>query len=143
MIYDLKNPLDRAQLNDKIVLYTIKGSIVTLTEKAHKTPNQNKYAHLLIGVVALATGNSLEDTKREYFKKLVNPGIFMEYKTDKLGNQIEVCKSFTEISKEDLTLAIDRFKRWGAENHITMPEPGDAELLRAIEFEIERQKQYL
>ena len=91
----------------------------------------------------METGNTLEDVKREYFKRMVNPDIFMSYKTDTSGNSIAVYRSTTTVSKEELSTAIDRFKRWGAENGIYMPNPEDIHLLKEIEIEMGRMKSYL
>ncbi len=120
-----------------------KGSVVELTEKAFRTPNQNRYLHLLIGVVAMETGNTLEDVKREYFKRMVNPDIFMSYRTDTRGNSIAVYRSTTAVSKEELSTAIDKFKLWGHQNGIYMPNPDDASMLKQIEIDMGRMKSYL
>jgi hypothetical protein len=91
----------------------------------------------------METGNTLEDVKREYFKSMVNPDIFLTYKTDNRGNTINVYRSTADVSKEEMSIAIDRFKRWGAENGIYMPNPGDESLLREIAIEMGRNKAYL
>ena len=91
----------------------------------------------------METGNTLEDVKREYFKDLVNPDIFRYYRTDNRGNTIRVYRSSADVSKEEMSMAIDRFKRWGAENGIYMPNPGDESLLREIAIEMGRNKAYL
>lgn len=143
MQYDLSNELDRQRINCRLAALMQKGAVVELTEKAFKTPNQNRYLHLLIGVVAMETGNSLEDTKREYFKGLVNADIFKVYRTDNRGNTITTFRSIRDVSKEELSIAIDRFKRWGYDNGIYMPNPDDISLLQSIEIEMGRQKMYL
>lgn len=143
MQYNLSSELDRQRFCTRVNYLRSKGAVVELTEKAFKTPNQNRYLHLLIGIVAMGTGNSLEDTKREYFKAMVNPDIFKVYKTDNRGNTITTYRSITEVSKEEISIAIDRFKRWGYENGIYMPNPDDLSLLKEIEIEMGRQKMYL
>lgn len=120
-----------------------RGAVVELTEKTFRSKSQNNYLHLLIGVVAMATGNTLEDVKREYFKDLVNPDIFRSYRTDNRGNTIRVYRSSADVSKEEMSMAIDRFKRWGAQNGIYMPNSGDESLLREIAIEMGRNKAYL
>lgn len=143
MQYDLSTPLDRERFKTRANALYKKGAVIDLTEKAFRTPNQNRYLHLLLGVVAMDTGNSVEDVKREYFKNLVNPDIFRSYKTDNRGNTIAVYRSTSAVSKEEMTMAIDRFKKWGAENGIYMPNPDDISLLRQIEVEMGRMKTYL
>lgn len=143
MQYNLSSQLDRERMKHRLRLLLDKGAVVELTERAFKTPNQNRYLHLLIGVVAMDTGNSVEDTKREYFKRMVNADIFVTTRTDARGNAITVYRSVTEVSKEELSIAIDRFKRWGYDNGIYMPEADDASLLREIEIEMGRSRMYL
>ena len=143
MIYDLSSDFHKKAFLARVDNLLEKGAVVELTEKAFRSPNQNRYLHLLIGVVALETGNTLEDVKREYFKRMINPDIFMSYKTDTRGNSIAVYRSTTAVSKEELSTAIDRFKLWGHQNGIYMPNPDDASLLKQIEIEMGRMKSYL
>ena len=143
MVYDLSSDFQTKAFLASVDNLMEKDAVVELTEKAFRTPNQNRYLHLLLGVVAMETGNTLEDVKREYFKRMVNPDIFMSYNTDTRGNSIAVYRSTTAVSKEELSTAIDRFKRWGAENGIYMPNPEDIHLLKEIEIEMGRMKSYL
>ena len=143
MQYDLTSDFQRKAFLSRVDNLLEKGCLVELTEKSVRTQGQNNYLHLLLGMVAMETGNTLEDVKREYFKELVNPDIFRSYRTDNRGNTIRVYRSSADVSKEEMSLAIDRFKRWGAENGIYMPNPGDESLLLEIAFEMGRNKAYL
>jgi len=143
MQYDLTSDFQRKAFLSRVDLLLEKGAVVEVTEKTFRSKNQNNYLHLLLGVVAMETGNTLEDVKREYFKDLVNPDIFRSYRTDNRGNTIRVYRSSADVSKEEMSIAIDRFKRWGAENGIYMPQPGDESLLREIAIEMGRNKAYL
>lgn len=143
MQYDLSRPLDRERYEARCRSLVKKGAVVEMTEHVFKTPNQNRYLHLLIGVVALDTGNTIEDAKVAYYKKMVNPDLFLRIRQDKLGNSIESVRSITELTKEEVSISIDRFKRWGYENGIYMPNPEDTALLQDIELEIGRNRAYL
>lgn len=143
MVYDLSSEFQRKAFLARVENLMEKGAVVELTEKAFRSPNQNRYLHLLIGVVAIETGNTLEDAKTFYFKKVVNPDLFQVYVKDKMGNTIDRLRSTAELTKEEMSTAIDRFKRWGAENGIYMPNPDDVSLLKAIEIEMGRMKSYL
>ena len=143
MQYDLTSDFQRKAFLSRVDNLMEKGCLVELTEKSVRTKGQNSYLHLLLGVVAMETGNTLEDVKREYFKELVNPDIFRSYRTDNRGNTIRVYRSSADVSKEEMSMAIDRFKRWGAENGIYMPNPVDESLLREIAIEMGRNKAYL
>ena len=143
MVYDLSSDFQRKSFLARMDNLMEKGAVVELTEKAFRSPNQNRYLHLLIGVVAIETGNTLEDAKKWYFKETCNPDLFHVQHRDKMGNCIDHIRSTAELTKEEMSIAIDRFKRWGAENGIYMPNPDDASLLKAIEIEMGRMKSYL
>lgn len=143
MVYDLSNEFQRKLFLTRCGVLLDKGAVVELTEKAFRSPNQNRYLHLLIGVVAMETGNTLEDAKRWYFKETCNPDLFHVQHRDKMGNYIDHIRSTAELTKEEMSMAIDRFKRWGAENGVYMPNPDDVSLLKQIEVEMGRMKSYL
>lgn len=143
MVYDLSSDFQRKSFLARMDNLMEKGAVVELTEKAFRSPNQNRYLHLLIGVVAIETGNTLEDAKKWYFKETCNPDLFHVQHRDKMGNCIDHIRSTAELTKEEMSTAIDRFKRWGSENGIYMPNPDDASLLKAIEIEMGRMKSYL
>ena len=143
MLYDLSSEFQRKAFLARVDNLMEKGAVVEMTEKAFRSPNQNRYLHLLIGVVAIETGNTLEDAKKWYFKETCNPDLFHVQHRDKMGNCIDHIRSTAELTKEEMSTAIDRFKRWGAENGIYMPNPDDASLLKAIEIEMGRMKSYL
>ena len=143
MLYDLSSDFQRKAFQARVDNLMEKKAVVEMTEKAFRSPNQNRYLHLLIGVVAIETGNTLEDAKKWYFKETCNPDLFHVQHRDKMGNCIDHIRSTAELTKEEMSTAIDRFKRWGAENGIYMPNPDDASLLKAIEIEMGRMKSYL
>lgn len=143
MTYDLSNELDRSRAALRMVRLSEKGALIELTEKAIRSPNQNKYAHLLMGVVAMEVGERLEYVKEVYFKKLVNSDIFCIRKQDAFVGEVVTIRSLTDLSQEEISLAIDRFKRWGTEQGWHMPDPEDESIIRALEIEIERHRQFL
>ena len=143
MVYDLSSEFQRKAFLARVDNLMEKGAVVEMTEKAFRSPNQNRYLHLLIGVVAIETGNTLEDAKKWYFKETCNPDLFHVQHRDKMGNCIDHIRSTAELTKEEMSMAIDRFKRWGAENGIYMPNPEDIHLLKEIEIEMGRMKSYL
>lgn len=143
MQYNLANELDTLRLKGRLRHLAEKGAVVELTEKAFKTPNQNRYAHLLMGIVAMEVGESLEYVKETYFKRLCNRDIFVVDRADKYAGQVEVLRSVTDLSKEEMSIAIDRFARWGREQGWVMPSPTDEVLMREVEIMMGRCKQYL
>lgn len=143
MLYDLSNELSRKQFSTRVKHLWAKGCIVELTDKSRRTLNQNSYLHAILGVLAMETGNSLEVVKLEIFKKRVNPDLFVRTKRDPVLGDIEVVRSSRDLTKEEMSIAIDRYQKFCAENGVFLPEPGDEELLRQIEFEMGRAAKYL
>lgn len=143
MQYDLTSDFQRKAFLSRVDLLLEREAVVEITEKTFRSKNQNNYLHLLIGVVAMYTGNTLAFTKDVYFKKLVNPDLFCVMKEDRIMGKVPILRSSADLTKEEMSMAIDRFKRWGAENGIYMPNPGDESLLREIAIEMGRNKAYL
>lgn len=143
MIYNLSMPLDRERFAKRANAQLQKGCVVDLTEKTLRTHNQNSYLHLLIGAIAMDVGVTVDYAKREYFKRLVNKDLFIRKEQDRFCGEIEVIRSSKELTQEEMIMAIDRFRRWGAENGFYLPSPEDEERLRDIEIEIGRMRQYL
>lgn len=143
MQYNLATELDQERFVNRANALLNKGVVVELTEKTFRSPNQNRYLHLLIGIIAMDTGVGLEYAKREYFKKLVNRDIFVIKKSDRFAGEVEDLRSSADLTIEEMSMAIDRFKRWGAENGFYMPNPEDTALLKEIEIEMGRLKMYL
>ena len=143
MIYNLTTPLDQERFAARANALLQKGSVVELKEKTLRSCNQNSYLHLIIGVVAMEVGVTIDYAKREYFKKLVNRDLFIRKEHDRFSGEIEVIRSSAELTIEEMRIAVDRFQRWSAENGFYLPSPEDADRLRDIEIEMGRMAQYL
>ena len=111
MIYDLANELDRQRFRHRTAYLLEKGSKVEMSEKSFRTGGQNRYLHLLIGVVALDVGVTLDYAKQEYYKRLVNADIYCIEREDKFVGKANVLRSSADLTKEEMAMSIDRFKR--------------------------------
>ena len=143
MQYNLSSELDKQRFITRAGSLIKKGAIIELVERAQRTKLQNNYLHLILGVVAMETGNTIEYTKQEYFKRLVNGPIFVQEKEDRFLGKVTILRSSTDLTKEEMSTAIDRFQRWAAENGIYIPDPADEARLRDIEIEMGRLRAYL
>jgi hypothetical protein len=143
MQYDLANNLQRQTFITRCKALLDKGVVVDLAERTFRSRNQNSYLHLLIGVVAMETGTTVAYAKEWYFKRLCNKDLFVTTRADRYAGQVELVRSSADLTQEEMSMAIDRFKRWGSENGIYMPSPGDESLLREIAIEMGRNKAYL
>ncbi|WP_418409282.1 hypothetical protein [Alistipes sp.] len=146
MVYDLNTDLDRERFKRRVnALYT-KRSIVECKEfKPRRTDAQNKYLHCIIGEFAMQTGNTMEYVKREYFKRLCNPELFVCYVHDELAKRdIERLRSSRDLDTGEMTTAIERFRNWAAmEAGIELPDANDDKWIDYIEREMQHQKTWL
>ena len=144
MLYDLSKAVDVDRIRVKLEYDIAHKRLVSYERKEIRTKRQNSYLHLILGAVAVETGNTLDYVKQEYFKALVNPALFVRQIEDTfLHQQRNMLRSSRDLSTEEMSMAIDRFKKWAAENGIYLPEPGDEDRLREIALEMARQERYL
>lgn len=143
MLYNLADEMGKQRFRAKALALLNSGSMVELRERKKRTLSQNSYLHLIIGVVAMETGNTLAYSKDIYFKRIANPALFIVTKKDPIAGDVQYLRSSADLSKEEMSQAIDRFKIWAAQNGIYLPAPGDESLLRTIEIEMARMEQYL
>jgi hypothetical protein len=146
MIYNPDKKIDIQRAKERLNYLIDKKKPFELTaKKVSKTYPQLKYAHLIMGWFALEYGETLEYIKLEYFKKLVNKEIFeFEFTNRKTGEVRIEYKSCANISKDELRLAITRFRNYASkEAGIYLPSSEDLAFLQQIEIEMNNQKQYL
>nr|DAO40229.1 MAG TPA: NinB recombination protein [Caudoviricetes sp.] len=145
MIYNLSSPLDKANFLLRAKKLAESGVIVDLTEKKpRRSLPQNKYLHVILAYFGTQTGNTLEWVKQQYYKKLVNPDLFIREKEDKYLGRIKVLRSSADLDTSEFSLSIERFRNWAAqEAGIYMPSADEAILIQQMEIEIERSKEFL
>jgi hypothetical protein len=92
----------------------------------------------------METGNRLEFVKQEYFKRHINPDLFVIEIEDKHLGKVQVLRSSRDLDTSEMTTAIERFRNWASsEAGIHLPSPDEQAFLQAIEYEMMRQKEYL
>ncbi|QUB64922.1 hypothetical protein [Prevotella melaninogenica] len=145
MVYDTSNPLDKANFLLRAKKLAESGKIVELTEKKpRRSLPQNKYLHVILAYFGTQTGNTLEWVKQQYYKKLVNPDLFIREKEDKYLGRIKVLRSSADLDTAEMNLSIERFRNWAAqEAGIYIPSADEAILIQQMEIEIERSKEFL
>ena len=143
MLLDLKNNLDLERFKAKVDKCLRDLPVVEITEKTARTSSQNRYLYLLIGVVAMEIGESIDYVKEVIFKRLLNKDILTIEVEDRYIGKWQKPRSSAELTKEEMSMAIDRFKKWGREQGMYMPEPQDESLLRDIEIEMGRMRRFL
>lgn len=145
MIYDTSNPLDKANFLLRAKKLADSGRIIEMSEKKpRRSLPQNKYLHVILAYFGTQTGNTLEWVKQQYYKKLVNPDLFIREKEDKYLGKIKVLRSSADLDTAEMSLSIERFRNWAAqEAGIYIPSADEAILIQQMEIEIERNKEFL
>lgn len=145
MWYNLKNPLEIDQFKGRVTELRNKGAMVELTEKKPRSLQSNKYLHTILSYFGLQTGNTLAEVKELYYKRICNTDLFVRRKWDNvLGREREYLRSTTELTQEEISLSIDRFRTWSAQTaDIYIPSSEEYIALLHIQHDIEQAKQYL
>ena len=142
-IYDLSNPF---QLEDyqKYINKLYEQRAVVRVEKINpkRTLSQNSYLHFCLSYFACEYGCSLEEAKIVYFKKLVNKELFVSKFVNKFGVEIERLRSTADLNKEEMRVAIDRFKNW-ASQYVYIPDAEEKKAIVYAQQQIEKVKNFL
>lgn len=142
MKYNLKNDFDKERFKKRINFLYGNERVVILQEMTKRTLKQNNYLHLILTAFALETGYTLECVKRNFFKLEVNKDLFLTEERGNFGTK-QALRSTSQITKENLSIAIDKFKKWSSDNGIYLPEAEDEEYLAHLEIEASRLQRYI
>lgn len=145
-LFDLSNALQAANFADKCKRLAASGAIVELKEKKPpRTENQSRYLHAVLGYFGLMVGEKTDEVKRVYFKCAANRELFVKRKHDALlGYERGYLLSINDLSTDEMSLAIERFRDWAASTAgIYIPSPTENALILQMEVEVSRAKQYL
>lgn len=145
MVYDTSNPLDKANFLLRAKKLAESGKVIELTEKKpRRSLPQNKYLHVLLAYFGTQTGNTLDWVKQQYYKKLVNPDLFIREKEDKYLGKIKVLRSSADLDTSEFSLSVERFRNWASqEAGVYLPSADEYIIIQQMEIEIERNKEYL
>ena len=144
-LYDTSNPLDKANFMLRAKKLAESGKIVELAEKKPKRSlSQNAYCHLAISYFASQYGCTLDWAKEQYFKKLVNPDLFIREKEDRFLGKMKYLRSSADLDVTEMSLAIDRWRNWcSIQASIYIPNVDDYYSIQLIEVERKNNEKYL
>ena len=144
-LYDTSRDYDARRARQRLEYLIGKRRLVDLTDRSSRSTAQNSYMHVCVGIVAMETGYPMEHVKQEWFKKHVNAEIFQDGGfTDRVtGQYVRRWRSTVSLTKEEMTLAIDRWRNWAAQQGWYIPSPEEKAMIRQAAAEIDRQKQFL
>lgn len=143
MQYNLNSELDRQRFKVKVKQLWTKGGIVEVTEKRRRTLSQNNYFFLILNCFAVEIGETTEFVKQEVFKRICNPDLFLVTKENPILGTIEVLRSSRDLTTHEMSVAIDRYRKWCAEQGVYIPEANEEENLASLEAELSKYERYL
>ena len=145
MRYDLADTFQQQQARTRLEHLIAKHTVVDITEKRARSLQQNAYLHVCIAYVALQLGETIEYVKEHYYKRHCSPDVFVRTKYDPLiDKQTEYLRSSATLSKEEMTITIERFRNFASQvAGIYLPSGEEHAALLQMQNEIERNSQYL
>lgn len=144
MIFDLSNDYQREDFKKRVNELYQKKVIVELTRKfPTRTNQQNKYLHLILSWWAIHYGCSKDYSKRRFFKWECNRDLFVTKRTAKDGTEYEELRSSADLTTEEMTMAIQRFRDYCSYHGCYIPSPDEHEYLMYVEREISKNEEFL
>ncbi len=148
VIYNLAecNALQRESFRRRADMLLARGATVELTERRRpRSLPQNSYLHLLVQYFALQYGTA--DTgfvKRYYYKYRCNPDLYVREVEDAFLGRVRVLRSSAELTREEMSLSIDRFRHWASmEAGICLPDAARPEQIAEAMTEVERNRMWI
>ena len=146
MIYNLSNSFDVERFRSKADYYIAKGKEVELKLNVRqRSLAHNRYLHLCLGYFGAWVGCSLDYVKLYYYKLHCNHDLFVHIIHDPvLGKDVNAIRSTRDLSIEQMTLSIERFRNWAsAEGGINIPSPEDQAAIAEMERQVSLNAEYL
>lgn len=144
MIYNLSNAEQQKQARDRLEALSARGAFVEIVDKTCRTSNQNRYLHAIIGYFGAVLGYPADYVKEEFFKRTANRDIFVVTRANRDGVAFETLRSVTELSKEETTEAITRFRNWSAnEARLYLPSAEDLAAVNYMETIIAQNAEFV
>lgn len=144
MIFNLNNPFEQDKyLNYTKQLFEQKAIVEVKKKHPNRSLAQNRYFYLLLGWFACETGYSVDEVKIDIFKRLCNKDWFVKKRTNKRGVEVEYLRSSSELDTDEMSICIDRFRKYSSSQGIYLPSANEKDFLLYIEQQIESQKEYI
>lgn len=144
MLYDLNNKFQREDFKKRVNELFTKRVTVELTRKfPPRSCPQNKYLHLILSWWASYYGCSKKYAKEYFFKSVCNGDLFVHPAKAKDGTPYNEIRSSADLTTQEMTLAIQRFRDYCAYHGCYIPSPEEREYLLYVEREIDKQQEFL
>lgn len=143
-VYNPHNSFDVQKFKEACQRLLAQDNLIELkTYRPRRSSQQNKYLHAILSYFAVEFGYSLDEVKVDFFKRLCNASLFQTTIRTKRGEH-QVLRSTRELSTEEMTLAIERFRNYCAsEAGLYIPSPEEHGHLRYIQQLIKDNDEHL
>lgn len=146
MKYNLENVKEADEAFEYLTKLSGQESFVEIKKiNPKRSLNQNAYLHLTFGIFSLETGYTLEESKTIY-KREANPAIYVYSKQIAYRGgtrEVKFLKSSADLDTLEMTITIDKWREYAAENGVHIPPPENLDELRSLENEIDKQSFYI
>lgn len=143
-LFNLSNPLDKANFLLRAKKLAESGKIVELTEKKpRRSLPQNNFLWLCLSYWGSQTGYTKEEAETIY--KNVNSDIYYTRRVI-AGIDVEYIRHTYELDTAEMTASIEKWRNWAAMNDaypVYIPSPEDYQLVQMMEVEISKNVSYL
>ena len=138
MMYDLKNSYDVEKFRKKIAQLLDGGCMVELKKVyPQRTMPQNRYYQVITEYFGACKGYTKLEVQADIFMRQVNADLCVDRQTGRL-------KSSTELTVDEMAIAIDRFRNWSAsEENLYIPSGDEYRALFYAQQVIAANKEYL
>ena len=139
-IFILSNGFDLEKARVRFDFLCEKESTIELTEKKpNRSIQQNKYFYYLLAYFGINYGETVDYVKSEFFKKTVNPDIFVyERVNEKTGEVRNALRSSADLDTREMSIAIEKFRDWSSkEAGIYLPKSNENKYMDQIMRDVE------
>lgn len=145
MIYDLSNESHRKKFSEQARTLLADEAVIEIKKKSFtRSLSQNAFLHLLLGYFATQYGCSRDEAKVDYYKRTCNRDLFERSRSNRFGANVTYLRSSRDLTKEEMSLSIDRFRDWASANAgIYLPSADDHRMIVFAMSEVDRAKEYL
>jgi len=143
MNYDPHNPKDIEEAWKQLQFFCSAKIPFSLGKAlVNRTSQQNRFYHVCVRLFADAIGITKIEAER-IFKEVCNPDIFVREYTDKHGNKFEVIRSSADITKDEMTSALNNFRAYAMMYaKVDIPYEEDEADVRAAERIVEQSQSW-
>ena len=139
-VYDGASPLSVAQARLRLEKLIDQGKTFEIKDMSRRSTRQNSYLHLIIGWFCQNFGykskEDVERIKKRHYKVECNYDLYVvsEGKDKLTGETLYECRSSADLTTEEMTLSITRFRNWASQEWgVYLPSPDEQSLLAEME----------